>query len=184
MTRERKIYLGVLVVAGLAIAVDKAVLTPTGAAASNLGQSVAEIDSSIGHSTSFHASTASIDMVTSVAKLLARQMLDIDISHAGDAFSASDQWPSTADEPVAETERLDERASAFQEQHKLTSVMMGSRRSGALINGKFLRRGQMLDGFRLVRVEARRVVFAREGQLIVLHMERKGMPSGGVSGRD
>jgi hypothetical protein len=53
-----------------------------------------------------------------------------------------------------------EPVRTFEDDHRVTSVFMTGQGGGAVVNGKLLRVGQEIDGYRLLRVSASGAVFA------------------------
>lgn len=81
----------------------------------------------------------------------------IDADSARDIFVASPQWSGSS-----ETGEVDPDLAPSPEdmirRHEITGVIQQGTNSGAIINGTFIRRGDILDGYRLVTVNARSVV--------------------------
>ena len=82
----------------------------------------------------------------------------IDLSHTPDAFKpcvgVAESKPAV--DPAAEAAAA---AAKFRQQHRLLAVIKSGRAAVALVDGKTLRPGQSLGGFKLVAVRERSVVF-------------------------
>lgn len=53
---------------------------------------------------------------------------------------------------------------------QLTGTIIGGKRPLAIINGRFLRQGESIEGFQILSIARNQVIVAREGQKIVLNV--------------
>ena len=72
--------------------------------------------------------------------------------------------------PSVAGERVPDEVAHFIRTHRLTAVVMNPGGSGAMVNDRFLATGQILDGFTLITVGDRSVLFEREGKQVLLEM--------------
>lgn len=85
---------------------------------------------------------------------------DLDPARVREAFAPSDEWLLVLSAPkvVAPLPQADLPAE-FTRKHKLTSVLLAGSAGCAVVDGKIVRIGQELDGFRLVSLEPDCAVF-------------------------
>jgi hypothetical protein len=102
----------------------------------------------------------------------------IDPFDVRDAFAPSDVWVDLSrQEPARKKLAKEERAEAFRREHRLTAVMLGGSSVSAVIDGKCLRIGEPLDGFRLVGVSVGSAVMEADGIRVELKL-KTGSPPG------
>lgn len=82
-------------------------------------------------------------------------------------FALPETW---FEAPGAAGERLPDEVARFIRTHRLTAVVVNRGGSCALVDDRFLATGEILDGFTLVSVGDRSVLFEREGRQILLEM--------------
>jgi hypothetical protein len=85
-----------------------------------------------------------------------------------DAFRIPDGWRPAAEAASPIVARPD--SDKFVREHRLTAVMTAGDRSVALVDGKPVQIGQVLDGFRLVSVEKSSAVWECEGVRATLEL--------------
>jgi hypothetical protein len=85
---------------------------------------------------------------------------DLDPARVREAFAPSDEWLAVLSAPkvVAPLPQAD-LAAEFTRKHKLTSVLMAGSAGCAVVDGKIVRIGQELDGFRLASLAPDCAVF-------------------------
>jgi hypothetical protein len=85
---------------------------------------------------------------------------NLDPLHARDAFVPPESWLAQPKTPeTAAAAPAADPAEKFIHEHKLTSVLTAGDGGIAMVNGKVLRVGQEVDGFKLVRLEPGCAVF-------------------------
>ena len=106
-----------------------------------------------------------------------RQMLDLDLAATKDAFCPSEVWmaelrPEALEVKPVRTEVSHERKSIeFGRTHQLKAVVSGGVNGGAFIGDKYLRVGQVIDGFRLVKISHRAAVLESDGVEVELKLK-------------
>ena len=188
MTRERKIY-GALLCLGLAaLTADKLFFAPAEApaeTASNLLIAPAPAQRNV-----VIARNKPVVWAPAVAQpkehnpiglaALAARMHDmaeverLDLADAKDAFQAPISWtgeqkPQTQPslDPVSP---LFDPAAAFRDKHHLIAVLKSSKGGMAILDGRSVRPGQSVDGFKLLRVGDRSAVFQSNGKSVELEL--------------
>jgi hypothetical protein len=94
---------------------------------------------------------------------------DLDPARVREAFAPSDEWLAVLSAPkVAAPLPQADLPAEFTRKHKLTSVLLAGSAGCAVVDGKIVRIGQELDGFRLVSLEPDCAVFqAAQGPVSV-----------------
>ncbi len=175
LTKEQKIYAGVLGVALAGLTIDRVILesehtSPSQASAQSLTDSAftgrdAPVPQFTDTKIQLHQPFISHRLTTVAATKRAS------LGRTVDMFSPSDVWfakPEPEVAPVAPTRiatadpRL--KIEAFETQHKLNAVMTKDGAGYALIDNQMLRVGQAIDGFKLVSIDKQSATFeARDG---------------------
>ena len=102
-----------------------------------------------------------------------RGAMDLDFSATKDAFRPSESWLSDLrpEAPVA-TSSTEVRVLGFGRRHELKAIVNGSGQDGsAFIDDRFVRVGQTIDGFRLVKIGYRMAVLESNGEQVVLRLK-------------
>ncbi|MCA9296512.1 MAG: hypothetical protein KC983_08340, partial [Phycisphaerales bacterium] len=89
----------------------------------------------------------------------------IDVDTVRDVFVASPSWSGSSQAGVIDPDMAPTPEEMIR-RYEVTGVIQQGANSGAIINGEFVRRGGLLDGYRLVTVNARSVVL-EAGQITV-----------------
>jgi len=92
---------------------------------------------------------------------------EVDFEHVRNPFSLPSSWSNGTEKPSRTP--LDAGA-LFAKRHQLTAVVLDGPRSYVLIDDRFLRPGQDIDGFRLVSVGERSALFERAGTRVTLEL--------------
>ncbi|MDB5299746.1 MAG: hypothetical protein JWO87_1409 [Phycisphaerales bacterium] len=168
LNTQKAIYLGVLGLAALAFAADRWVFSPAAASAQPAGAGITHVAPKIA------LAGPSQDGLAGLASLSSRltkaaEADGTDPDQVRDAFRPSAVWVVKA----VETARGSSAADHFRDQHHLLAVMSGTRGGIAIINGKTVRKGQTIDGFRLTSVRERSAVFENADGAVEL-----GLPKG------
>jgi len=185
LTRERKIYGALLCLGVLALGIDKLFLSPPEAPA----QSAASL--LINNGSPKNAVIAHNKPVVSPAPaaqsgekplmglgVLAARMRDmaeverLDLADAKDVFRPPVAWVGTtaAPQPVQPTVTTIGPADTFRERHHLIALLKSSKGGMAILDGRSVRPGQSVDGFKLVQVGENSATFEGSGTKIELQL--------------
>jgi hypothetical protein len=166
VTPKRKIYLAILGLGLVALGIDRLFVLPGRAAARP-----AAVDEATGppevpapeRPAGDASGPAAGARVTIADRLDALADLhEYDLTNLPNAFAPSSDWFATEAAPRVST------ASRFRQEHTLNAVM-GSEGDGyAIINGKSLFIGHVIDGFMLVEVRQRSAVLECQGTRVEL----------------
>ena len=160
LTKERKIYAGLFVVAACVFVGDQIFSGPKEAAAST---DQAVVATARPPHAAPPASTASTH--SRITNQLAQRLRTLDHDQAlsatalSDPFKLSKAWDNGSDALA------DGRAWSFNQKHHLTAVMVSGGRGTAIIDGQLVRLGQSIDGFKLVEVSTKSAVFECNKQI-------------------
>lgn len=107
-----------------------------------------------------------------IAERLSRasQQRGVDPLRAVDAFEVPATWRSAAKPEAAPAAPAapPDPATVFRMRHRLVAVMVGSSGAYAMVDDQTLLPGQVIDGFRLVRVDQRSALFEADGRTVEL----------------
>lgn len=167
VTQSQKVYFGLLAVGLIALGVDRFVLTPPAAAASDDTQSllVKPADSSAG-TVPLVASPVSIQSNPIANKL--KQLNDSIPAPRGemrDAFTPGAAWAGATGGAFGNG-----ALANFSDTHHLTGVLVSGRAGQAMVDGKDVLVGQTLDGFKLIAVKPGVAVFQQGDVQITLRI--------------
>ena len=182
LTKERKIFLGLAAVAGVALIADQGIFSTQGASAQSvaieqmpLAEPIVELSP---QEPSLPAAKVLIDRVNNPTDLGSN-------SSMGSIFSLTKMIKPKANDPAGDDsggnlidELLPEESFGFIESQRqdlpvLSAVMPSKTGGGAVVNGEILRIGQTSDdGYRLVRVEQRSVIIEQDGVQYTLEIPR------------
>jgi len=179
LSRERKVFIGVLSVALAGLLVDRIFLGSglTGAAEASAAEEYA-LDP---FTEQFDIEPLTIEPEpASLTATLADRLEDYAQSHADDAGTLPDVFqPSAAwlpESPEADgAYRPPNAADEFRATHQLTAVMLSRSTPGAVVNKQFLTVGMEIDGFTLVSLSERSAIFDDDGKRVELQLAK---PSG------
>lgn len=163
LNKERKVLLGLLGSAGLILVVDQVLLgPPQGARASGAQPPPATPPTTTvpasaaaeqSRTTAASTPTEAVDASGWNARLVA-------LADEPEAQASPDPFASQPPERTPEPEGLD--AARFAAEHRLTAVVTGGAVGAvgvAMVNGRPIRVGESVAGYRLVRVDARSAEF-------------------------
>ena len=187
MTRERKIYGAMLCLGVAALAADKLFFAPTEApaqsAANLLITNHPQHPAVIAHNKpvvmpQIEAPSKEPPLVG--LKALAdrmRAMAEVerlDLKDARDAFRPPVEWVGNiaAGTQAAQSSVVggSDAIKTFQERHHLIAVLKSSKGGMAILDGKSVRPGQSVDGFKLVRVGENSAVFESSGKTVEMQL--------------
>jgi hypothetical protein len=159
------------VLAVVALAIDRVLLPPPEEASAGHGAALA-VTSSTGDLGDLDALLAEIEvpvprhvLIGHQLEVLARQR-QLRPGDVRDAFRPSDAWPDGG----AGTGPSESVAERFKREHELTAVMAAGPGGYAIVDGRTLFIGQVLDGFTLVSVGPRHATLESGGVRVVLDL--------------
>jgi hypothetical protein len=175
LTTRQKVYAGIAGLGLLAVAADRLLILPHGAAADAPAPDSYAVSSAERRPAAPLPVPAPLSQRPTIADRLdavaaARRF---DLTNVRDAFVPSPAWlaGSGPQPPGLESGRL--AAERFRGAHMLTAVVASGEKGYAIIDGQILFIGQVLDGFRLVAVRPRSVVLESNDTRIELVMPSK-----------
>lgn len=163
MSRERKVFAAVLMVAGAALAVDRSFFGVSGAKPVHAAElPVAEA--------AVRSAGSSLPTVTLASRL----------KQLGDASHRIDLLETTLKRPAPEVELESQPAPApaedlrqlFASTHHLTALATTGKGANALINGRAVSVGESISGYTLTEVTRDGAVFAGPGGTVELHLPK------------
>jgi hypothetical protein len=172
LTRKRKIYLTILAVGLVALGIDRLVLlparsearpaptAPASAATPAADVPVAPAPETPPVDSASLAAPARITIADRLDRLA--EARGYDLTGLPNAFAPSSTWFDVDAAPRVST------ASRFRQEHTLNAVMAGDGDGYAIINGKSLFIGHVIDGFMLVEVRERSAVLESQGTRVEL----------------
>ena len=165
LSTERKVFLGLFLVAGGALLVDQTVLGPKSAGAALL-DSVSEITT--------EAIAEPVEQTKQAVRSTAAELLNERLSSMTESFSADTSvssmfgMPSLDELPVeiqSNQQSIAEAIGTNVDTPKLSAVMPSSTGGAAVIDGVLVRAGGTTsDGYRLITVSQRSVVIEKNGR--------------------
>lgn len=173
MTKERIVLLAVLAVGGMALLVDRLIL-------SNPGPSLASADAVTAASVTVAPAVTPSNAApppeaqsgestaASVTAVLARRLEEVaqaqleDKASPRDAFTIAPTWMQVKTPQQQQADPVNVELERFARKYKLNAVLARDNGAIAIVNGQPLAVGQTLDGFTLEEVRKRSVVF-RQG---------------------
>lgn len=182
ITRERKVYGALLCLGVLALGVDKFVLGPPDASAqsgANLLIASGPKSLVIAHNKPVvtpPAQQPAEKPLMSLGALAARmrqagEAQRLDPADARDAFRPPVAWVgSPVAQPVHKTVDAVTPGDLFRQRHHLIALLKSSTGGIAILDGKSVRPGQAVDGFRLRHVGERSATFEFKGESVELQL--------------
>jgi hypothetical protein len=160
LTKERKIYAGLFVLAACAFAGDQLFSGPKEAAASVDAAVVATAQAAPAAAGATKPNPHSANTTQ-----LAQRLRALDHEEALSASALSDPFKLSKTWDGAALAQGDGSISSFIQRHRLTAVMVSGVRGSAIIDGELVRVGQSLEGFKLVEVSTKSAMFERNKQI-------------------
>ena len=173
LSKERKVLLVLLGSAGLILVVDQLLLGPPQRASAAASAPLAEPPAApqAPSTTDAEAPTPDDGQALDLSdwnERLAKIDAEVGGGRAGvDPFSAPRPSEDTPDGVISPQQ--------FQSKYALSAVMTGGDRGIAMVNGKAIRVGEEIAGYRLVRVDARSAEFHADGVVVLLELPVQGI---------
>jgi hypothetical protein len=154
LSRQQKIYIGIVSVAALALALDRTVFKPSAAVATSMDEYAVD-------ATNESAADSAADALRAAEKSLANRLRTLSSERGIDPLQVRDvfdaKWTEALTEPAAPTAD-NSHALKFMQSHRLTAIMGTGSAGYAVIDGKCLRVNQAIDGYKLSAVTSRSAV--------------------------
>ena len=158
VTKQQKVYAGLLVLGLIALVLDRCVFTPSSADASDQASDLLIAKPAQTRTESpapAHKASATAPAGNPVALKLTQlsESMHLPGTAVKDAFCPAPTWSggNTAG-PGAEVR-------SFEQSHTLIGVMLGGASAAAMVDGKLVRVGQSIDGYKLLSVSKGKAVF-------------------------
>lgn len=172
LTKSHKVYLLVLGLAATGLAVDRLFLGPgqTGPAPAQAVPSAPAASPSVAPAQATAAAATTLPSVAARLAELARRE-DLDPASVPEAFVPPKSWTVQAAAKAS-------AAQAFAQTHRLTSIVFSAQSGSVTVGDKMITAGQVLDGFRLVSILRRSVLFesVEGGDRVELRLESPAGP--------
>ena len=158
VTKQQKLFAGLLVLGLVALVLDRCVFTPSSAEASDQASDllIAKNPQTKAESPApAHKATATAPAGNPVALKLTELSESMHLPGAAvkDAFCPAPTWSGTG-APTGGAE-----IRSFEQTHTLIGVMSSGGSAAAMVDGKLVRVGQSIDGYKLVSVSKGKAVF-------------------------
>ena len=188
LSTERKVFMGVLFVAGAALVIDRGVLGPSSASASTDAPAGVPSDALLVDPAEHAAPTESPNGGKTMAQVLMDRLGSIQGSQSEHTLSSAFSLEQLMPDPTEMLEQIeDAEPDGFALNQLIPSevvlptlgAVMPSERGGggAIIDGKMIRVGQTSeDGFTLREVRERSVILVRDGRMHVVEMPMQIQP--------
>ncbi len=171
LTKSRQAYVAILVIGVVALVIDRTLLQPEQAAAS----AASALQYTISPSTRVPDDPGSPRSEGPAPRqvAIARRLEQIAEQHGLDpigvvaAFRPSPMWLALGEAPVVPSQ-VESLVDRFRKAHTLTAVMGSGDQGWAIVVGRTLLFGRVLDGFTLVSVGARSAVLESGDARVVL----------------
>ena len=170
VTKQQKVYAGLLVLGLIALVLDRCVFTPASADASDQASDLLiakPAQSKTESSAPARKATSTAPTGNAVAQKLTQLSESMHLPGAAvrDAFCPAPAWaadgaPKTPGAPKGITAETPN----FEQTHTLIGVMLSGSSAAAMVDGTLVRVGQSIDGYRLVSVSKGRAIF-RSGEV-------------------
>jgi hypothetical protein len=166
LSKRQKMLLGIFVVGLVGLVADRTILRPQG------GPKAASAESLAPASNAARPGGAPAEGDQSVRPPLAERLNKLlpDTANGAaelrDPFALPVSWPGSA----GNKEKVPDVAGVFARKHQLKAVVVQGQDVCAQVDDSFLVPGQTMDGFRLVSINDRSVIFERVGKQVVLDL--------------
>ena len=186
LTKERKLYVGILALAGIGLLVDRLFLAPEDAPSNPSSAAAAAIPTRppvvVPSASTGAAKPAESAGRPSCADRLAKvgRSLPADLSDLRDAFRPSAAWCAAIKTAAPSPSPQQPDKPTFGQQHQLTAVVVDGKGGKAIVDGRCLEVGDQLDGFTLVSVGTKTAVFTNGDVRLVLALPEAKRASAGA----
>jgi hypothetical protein len=185
LTRQRKAILGVLGLSGLSLVMDRAFFAPAEAGADSVVEPAEadlpqRTDPAVAPVALADSGTPPLRSAAAQAARLreAAERFHLDPRAIDDVFRP--RWLAMPAAPAAEAVESLTDAAAFVAQHRLSAVMGSGPNGHAIVNGRLLRVGEVMGGYRLEGVGERLARFSSDGETAELRVDEPAVdPRGG-----
>lgn len=176
LTKRQKMMVGVVGLGLVALTADKLMLGggQTGPSQANaaVGFAPSAADGSARPKTAGAKGSELLDNSLASRLDVMRETLGMDLGATNDAFCPSKTWLSDLRPEERIVTSSDEvRVIDFSRAHELKGVITGGEGGAAYIDDKYVRMGQVIDGFRLVKLGYRMAVLESNGVAVVLRLK-------------
>lgn len=172
LTKQTKVYAGILGLGLIALVADRALFTPAGASAAveatplnsaPAADIVAARPATPVASTSDDAASVGTATISERLRVVAKEAEKAP-EFSGDAFAP----PVTTGQSAPAARVAPASAELFKAQYRLTGLVHSGNTGAAIIDGKPVRVGESIGGFTLTRVDASGATFELDGQQVTL----------------
>ncbi len=167
-SKTKKIYASVVVLAAVAFVADRWVVGHAPA--------TAEASTELAVASPTGVEVAAVQKAEAQRTLAARlreaaDAEQLNLADVRDAYRPCAAW--VAVQPAVSAPAVTSNAAAveFRQHHRLDAVMTNARGGFAIIDGKTVRPGQKLDGFKLLRVGERTAVLSANGSIVEMNLD-------------
>jgi hypothetical protein len=143
VTKEQKVYLGLLAIGLVALTLDRLVFTPSSAEAADSSSDLLVTHSEPPTAPAAKSTASSTSNPVAQKLALLSESMHLAAAESRDAFTPSAAWVG---KPAASTD-----TKSFEQTHQLSAVIVG-RRAAAMVDGRLIAVGQTIDGYKLVSV--------------------------------
>ena len=170
LTKSQRVYVAIMVVGMVALLIDRTMLQPEQAQASAWQYAV---PGSMRNSDDVETplSEGPAPRQVAIARKLEQiaEQRGLDPTGVIDAFRPSAMWLALSEVPVG-VEQVESLVERFMKAHTLAAVMGSGEAGWALVDGRTLFIGQVLDGFTLVSVGQRSAVLESGDAMVILSL--------------
>lgn len=155
ISKQHKIYIGVVSVAVIGLVLDRTLFTPADAVATSMDEYTVDASAEPPAENTARALLAAEHSLANRLKSVSASR-SADPHHVSDIFTSP--WANSA-EGVVSPVAAPSAAAEFRQRHRLTALMGADGGGYAVIDGKCLRIGQSIDGCVLTAVTTRTAMF-------------------------
>ncbi len=166
LSKRQKVLSGVFLVGLVGLVADRTIPRPQG------GPKAASAESAAPASHTARSNNAPGEGDQSTRPPLAERLKKLLPDEEDGAAMLRDPFalPVPWSDSVGNKERIPDAAGAFARRHQLKAVVVRGQDVSAQVDDSFLVPGQTMEGFRLVSINDRSVVFERDGKQVVLDL--------------
>jgi len=172
LTKSQKVYVAILVIGVVALVIDRTLLQPEQAAAgaASVLQYAISPSTRVSDDPGSPRSEGPAPRQVAIARRLEQiaEQRGLDPTGVVDAFRPSPMWRALGETPAGPAAQVESLADRFRKAHMLTAVMGSGDQGWAIVDGRTLFIGRVLDGFTLVSVGSRSAVLESGDARVVL----------------